>query len=450
MITKLKLLKENNMTKLVLIPALLLGTLAMAEQHKYEISPMIGYDLTEGNIGIKGNGYPVGGLEVQINTPNSRISPEFSVLYSSGVDYSSGGNTRIVRGAFNGVYSFDAMNSIFPFAKIGVGVEAVQNETLANQDGFFMDAGAGAKVALTENIALKLEAMYLAKVATQNAGFADSNLIAMVGVTFAFGGDKREVAPEPTPEPEAKVEAVVVAPVAVDGDDDKDGVANSIDECVYTPAETPVDSKGCALDDDKDGVINSLDKCPTTPLNASVDAKGCELDDDNDGVANSLDECLSTVANAQVDAKGCELDSDNDGVLNSKDMCKDTAANTEVDSDGCAKTITIELEINFENNSDKVKSESIANVDAYADFLNASPNYSAKIIGYTDSVGNASYNKKLSQKRAESVKKMLLDRGVNSTQVTAVGLGKVNPIADNATAEGRAKNRRIEAELTKN
>ena len=67
------------------------------------------------------------------------------------------------------------------------------------------------------------------------------------------------------------------------------------------------------------------------------------------------------------------------------------------------------------------------------------------IYGYTDSSGNAAKNKELSSKRAFAVRKALIAEGLEKRYVRAYGKGSANPVADNATAEGRAQNRRIEA-----
>jgi len=429
------------MKKLLLIPVLLAGSLALANQKKYEISPMIGYNFAETNLNIKDDGYPVGGVELQFNTPDSKISPEFSVLYSQGVDYKSGTaakfkpgqDTKVTRGMFNGVYTFDKQSSFIPFAKLGAGVENISNASDSVKNGFFFDAGAGAKVPFTENIALKLEAIYMAKLGSNNAGFADSNLVTMVGITFAFGGDETKA-----------------APVIIDGDidGDKDGVIDAVDDCPNTLAGVTVDAKGCDADKDKDGVLNAVDDCPNTLAGVTVDAKGCDADKDKDGVLNAVDDCPNTLAGVTVDAKGCDADKDKDGVLNAQDLCPDTLAGEAVSSDGCPKMVS--LNVNFENNSAVIKSGSFADIDVYARFLKENTNYSAKIIGYTDSRGSASYNQKLSEKRANAIVTDLISKGVNSKQLSAVGAGENNPIANNATTEGRAQNRRIEAELTRN
>jgi OOP family OmpA-OmpF porin len=388
------------MKKLLLIPALLAGSLLVAEQKLVEISPMIGYDIAEGNFDLDKSGYPLLGLEVQFNAPDSKISSEFSLLYSQGVDYATGGDTKVTRGAFNGVYTFDAMSYVTPFAKIGAGYENVGTETEAMQDGFFLDAGAGVKVPFNDTFALKFETLYMAKLASDNAGSMDSNLLVMAGLTIAFGDFAQKEAP--------KTEA---APVE----------------------EKVVEEK----------VVEVVEPVVVAPVVVIIEA-----DDDNDTIVNSKDECPSTPIGTKVNEKGCDVDTDKDGILNENDICPNTLENTVVNSDGCPKTIP--LNITFENNSDTIKSQSDANIQEYADFLNKHTNYSAKIVGYTDSRGSESYNQKLSEKRANAVVSALEAKGVNAKQLSAKGAGEANPIADNATAEGRAQNRRIEAELTRN
>ncbi len=378
------------MKRLLLLPALLLGSASFAADAKYEISPMIGYNLTEGNVGIKDDDHYLGGLEFQYNYEDSKISPEISVLYSpdADYDYDGGGDTSITRLLLNGVYSFDKVGKITPFAKAGLGYEFVGTEVNnQNEDGMVLDAGAGLKIPLAPSWSFKAEALYLAKISSAHNDNADNNLIAMVGLTYAFGASAQKEAP-------AKVEEkTVAAPVVV----------------------APVEK-----DSDGDGIYDALDKCPNTKTGSTVGVDGCAI----------------------------SLDDDNDGVLNENDICPNTPAGEAVNSDGCPQTVN--LHINFENNSADILASSNAKLDKYADFLKAHTNYSAKIVGYTDSRGSESYNKKLSQKRATAVMKALVQRGVNPSQITALGMGEANPVADNATAQGRAQNRRIEAELTRN
>jgi outer membrane protein OmpA-like peptidoglycan-associated protein len=93
-------------------------------------------------------------------------------------------------------------------------------------------------------------------------------------------------------------------------DGDADGVDDTVDQCLYTPAAAPVDTRGCSQegDEDADGVSDVVDACPYSPPQAQVDAHGCALDADFDGVANGLDRCSATALGVAADARGCAPD----------------------------------------------------------------------------------------------------------------------------------------------
>ena len=102
--------------------------------------------------------------------------------------------------------------------------------------------------------------------------------------------------------------------------------------------------------------------------------------------------------------------------------------------------------IYFLYNSNELTPEGIATLDRIAEFLKANPSLKAEIRGYTDSVGAVNYNVSVSAFRANSIKSYLTGKGVNSSNLTAQGLGPKNPIASNDTQEGREQNRRVEIE----
>ncbi|MDE3141246.1 MAG: OmpA family protein [Pseudomonadota bacterium] len=94
---------------------------------------------------------------------------------------------------------------------------------------------------------------------------------------------------------------------------------------------------------------------------------------------------------------------------------------------------------------DKPIADSVAILDQAADTLKRYPNVEIKIDGYTDSIGSQAYNLKLSDRRAEFVKHYLVSHGVAESQIIGTkGYGKLDPVASNATAEGRSRNRRVE------
>jgi len=100
--------------------------------------------------------------------------------------------------------------------------------------------------------------------------------------------------------------------------------------------------------------------------------------------------------------------------------------------------------VNFASGKAKFAPGSEAKLDELYESLKAYPDLRIEIQGYTDSWGKASANKALSEKRAKAVMNYLIDKGIASYRLKAVGYGEVNPIASNQTTAGRAKNRRIE------
>ena len=239
-------------------------------------------------------------------------------------------------------------------------------------------------------------------------------------------------------------------------DEDGDGVPDYLDKCPGTPAAARgfVDEHGCPKDTDGDGVPDYLDKCPNTPAGVQVDEHGCPLDEDGDGVPDYLDKCPGTPAAARgfVDEHGCPKDSDGDGVPDYLDKCPNTPPGVQVDKDGCPeikasvrRTFERALQgIQFETGKDVIKPVSFPILNEIVKIMNENPTYYLEINGHTDNVGNPEFNQTLSERRAISVKNYLVSKGVSADRLTAQGFGDTRTVATNATAAGRAQNRRVE------
>lgn len=145
-------------------------------------------------------------------------------------------------------------------------------------------------------------------------------------------------------------------------------------------------------------------------------------------------------------------DSDGDGVIDSKDECPATPSGVEVDATGCPieKAAPIVLRgVHFKFDSDDLTTSAQSRLNNVTAALQASPDVEFSIAGHTDSIGSESYNQKLSERRAHSVKSYLVDHGVTTGRITSVtGYGEARPVATNDTAAGRALNRRVELNVT--
>jgi len=193
----------------------------------------------------------------------------------------------------------------------------------------------------------------------------------------------------------------------------------------------------------------------TSRFSASLDARTIYNVDksNNDTIAYlGLNYYLGNVTPAAVPVAAACPDSDGDGVCDEFDACLGTPPNTRVDSTGCplpvAQVASIKLKVNFAFDSDVVQEKYFTDLGELANFLKRFDQVDVSIDGYTDSVGNDTYNQQLSQRRAQAVVDMLVKtHGIDPARLKAVGFGESDPVASNETAEGRAENRRVMASL---
>jgi OOP family OmpA-OmpF porin len=103
------------------------------------------------------------------------------------------------------------------------------------------------------------------------------------------------------------------------------------------------------------------------------------------------------------------------------------------------------LRVNFDFNKSVIRAADETELKKAVVFVRKYPGANVKLEGHTDSIGTEQYNQKLSEQRAEAVQNYLVQKGaVQSANISSVGYGKLRPIADNKTAEGRAENRRVD------
>jgi outer membrane protein OmpA-like peptidoglycan-associated protein len=244
----------------------------------------------------------------------------------------------------------------------------------------------------------------------------------------------------------------------VDGkprDADKDGILDDQDKC---PNQAGLaERQGCPVRDaDGDGIEDGQDKCPNEA--GPAERQGCPVrDSDGDGLVDERDACPAQPGLKEL--RGCPAkDSDNDGVADHLDNCPTEAG--VADNQGCpAKQkqmvaiqkgkLEIKEQVFFATGKAVIQPRSFKMLDQVAKVLREHPEVEQVIIeGHTDNRGKAEANRKLSQARAESVKKHLVGKGVEASRLEAKGFGPDQPIASNDTEKGRAANRRVEFIIT--
>ena len=133
-------------------------------------------------------------------------------------------------------------------------------------------------------------------------------------------------------------------------------------------------------------------------------------------------------------------DSDGDGVIDCKDKCPNTPKGVTVDERGCW---VISCTVLFDFDSANLKPEAQAELDKAYEIIKAD-DLTIEIQGHTDSIGAEKYNQGLSERRANTVKAYLVEKGIDENRLTTLGYGESKPAASNETKEGRMKNRRVQ------
>lgn len=199
---------------------------------------------------------------------------------------------------------------------------------------------------------------------------------------------------------------------------------------VYRPEPTPKTERPVrpvTKDSDEDGIIDREDKCP-------------EEAEDEDGFE---------------DEDGCpDADNDGDEIADTDDKCpvEPETKNNYKDDDGCPDEVPIEIQsftgkidgINFELNSANLTRDSYPVLDDAVNKLKEFDDLKVSIVGHTDNQGSDEYNLDLSKRRADTVVRYLVSRGIDEERLKAIGMGMRQPVTDNDTEENRAQNRRVE------
>ncbi len=226
-----------------------------------------------------------------------------------------------------------------------------------------------------------------------------------------------------------------------DTDSDGDGIIDKVDKCPEVPGL--VEFEGCP-DQDGDGIPDMDDECPD--VEGLTIFNGCP-DSDGDGIPDKDDECPEIPG--IIDFNGCPY-SDGDGVQDNDDKCPEIAG--PINNEDCPRITGKEIsrlqeigQVNyFETNQDVLTKESTDSLDEVYSILVQYPSISFEIVGHTDSIGKVATNQLLSEQRAASVLRYLVEKGISSSKLESTGYGETRPLKTNSTQEGRRFNRRVE------
>lgn len=352
----------------------------------FTLSPMVGYQGFDSNLNLDNSAAYGLGLGYNL-TRNWAV--ELDTRYApTEVDTAGGADVDMLSVTVNALYHFMPEGNFVPYLALGVGGLQYDIDGGGNDEDLIANWGGGFKYSLGQNLDLRLDLRHVIDFRTDHRfnsqGDTAHNLSAMFGLNFQFGGNSGTPAMKPaSPEPMAAV----------------------------APPAAPLDSDG-------DGVFDSADRCPGTPAGVRVDAVGCPADTDGDGVPDYKDACLDTPKGTKVDDKGCPVEV------------------KPVDS--------LALHILFGVDKDQVTPFHYKELDKAFAFIQKYPGYPVVVEGHTDSTASDTYNQKLSERRAENVRKVLVEKyGVAAERITATGFGESRPAATNSTAFGREQNRRV-------
>jgi OOP family OmpA-OmpF porin len=342
-------------------------------------------------------------------------------------------------------YNLSNSESFQPYLFAGYGFSAFQDGV--DRNGLFPSsdvsetslAGIGVNIGISDKMGINVSSSY--RNADESKAFKHFQHV--IGVTFKLGSldsdgdgisDKNDECPEIP-----GLEEFAGCP-----DTDGDGIADKDDQC---PDEAgSKDMMGCP-DSDGDGIADKDDECPNSA--GGSETNGCP-DSDGDGVADKDDQCPDLVGSPETN--GCP-DSDGDGIADKDDQCPNKAGSAE--NNGCpviTDSVMDELNdegsmIRFNASSSVIGEDSDECLDKIKSILDNYPSTIIMIEGHASSDGSKSFNQKLSEDRANSVKNALVGKGADSDRLETIGYGEDKPLKDNTSREGRKSNRRVQFSL---
>ena len=377
----------------------------------------------------------------KLSLPTLSLSRYVFGNFSLGLNFSENNvevsNKDLYYYSLDGIIKYDISNQtellgvdINPYIFAGYGASKIGDENFSNTS-----IGGGLNFELSKNIAINAGITY--KSIDENNAY--NHLQHVVGVKFNFGkGDS-----DGDGVPDKKDHCPDVPGLAeLNGcpDSDGDGIADNKDEC---PMNAGMGSNSGCPDSDGDGFEDRVDPCPNM---AGINNGPCP-DSDGDGLTDDIDNCPNE--KGPKDNNGCKLDDiDGDGVPNIEDLCPNEKGDPMFS--GCPQVplsfndFINNTEIYFDFDSSESKASETEKVDNLIRLLNQYMHINISINGHASFEGESIYNKLLSDRRANSVKLMIENGGIDSIRLNVNGFGEDQQKYPNTPPSERAKNRRVQ------
>ena len=410
-------MRKTGILAALLVMGLSQAALAENKAETITFAPYVGGYTFQGDQHLETS--PVLGFRLGYNfTENWALEGVIDYLKADGTR----ANTKVEMVRYGGdlLYNFMPKSSFVPYLAVGAG--GLDFTSGGHPDQRIVgNYGGGAKWFIAENVALRgdirgLNYQYEKKLKT--------NVEYTVGLHIAVGAPKPAPAPVVVPEPVVEAVAPKAAPVVV------------------TPAPAPAPTSNLTAEP------ATLEKGKTTTLTwSSANTSGCEIQPGIGSVAVSGSKVVTPAANTSYtltcNGEGGKTTTSVAGVEVTEPVVKEAAA---AKASAVAAGTRLALKVNFDTGKSIIKKQYYDELKVVGDGLNEQKNLKGVIEGHTDNVGSDKSNLALSQRRANAVRDYIVKNfKVDRKRLSAKGYGESRPVADNATAEGRAQNRRIEA-----
>ena len=339
-----------------------------------------------------------------------QIKPKLDFSYVS-IDDKYGVDS-LFQTSINAFFKSDyGYQNIIPYVYGGLGYEYVSGSRFDFDSSFYLQEGIGIEIPISQpsdDLHIVTELRFMQMIGAEDGQDNEMSIFLglrlPIGNTFSYGGGSYG----------RKYNTIDTAQTYADLEDETQVAQEFIEPEpeMETSQSKSVPSHNLYNDRDGDGIKDSLDICPNTPSKSAVNDRGCPIRDNRLYVEEPRDSFASVPISQPKSFR----------VL---------------------PTTRKVLDIHFKLNSDEVAQSSRDTIRRFVGAVNHT-NSNITVEGYTDSTGSYEKNVVLSKRRAEAVKKIMIQYGVDSSRIKSVGKGSLSPISTNDTEIGRAQNRRIE------